>query len=929
MIIHNIHRSLCGLVIAMALSLAGQAWGGDCVVGSNSATGPDGLIAAIEKAYRGECRVQLSADLRQRYEVFVPVTPSVQLIRIPKSAVISIGQALPVLHAIGGETLIVMADKPATVQLSGKAYSAIEPPIQISGQDGNVILDGIELHDFPITAIEVAGRDTLMIEVKVSESGNVGAPAVHILGSHNVVAMGGLSHNNGDAIRVDDGLGINSCGTPPQGVLTRLVQNKITDNSGAGIRVHAPQAVISDNMIHHNQGAGVVVMSAPGDIGCKDAKAAFYTAELRKNRIFDNADGIVISENGLVPPVDLIDLSAPTATAYHLIGNIGRDRTKGYPWDDAHLNLKGAIVDIFLGETAKGRQAIAYLTSASVQDAKARFFSIHIPKPLVIKGKEVLHPVFTATLTDPEHHNTSRLSDPLDVEASQDWDHDGIPNAQEDLNQDGVVTLESGETDPRLPDTDGDGLTDGEERLHTGKIAEIQGQQLKAVNDPNIKVPFASFKDLSRLQPTVSDSDGDCLPDGLELGVAAFEWPLPAQAEYSVLQSPSPKLPDGCLELLKSRKLYQVDLNTVEKNIFLIKNILLRDPSLPATLGNLLGIYDLDPTSTTDPTHKDSDDDEWMDGAEDWNWDGARNKKDGKWLEADPNQKDSDGDGLLDGDEEKNKTSPLLTDTDRDGVSDAQELRQGGNPALCDSDGDGVPDGVENNLSNTNAPEGCPGAPIGGTNFAAPSVLSSSKVDSDGEGLKDGDEDKNHNGWLDPNESDPTTSDTDGDGISDDVEMSGDNDHDGSPDFFVGDINNGARCNPPKTIDDVDCDGLSNAQDTDSDNDGCPDRTEGMEAGNNPHGIPAAFNREAKQCGGNGSGGPTGGGGVAAGGSAKAEPKEEAAWNAFWSNRSDGGGDCSLLRHCPTQTPPIPLFFLAGFGACVLVTARVFTNPKS
>lgn len=915
MYIYNKHTPLRVTLILLTLIWAGEAYAGECVVTTN-------LTTTIEKAYRGECRVQLDSTLRKRYELLVPITSSVQLIRFTKSTTMAVRQSLPALHAVGGETLILRSDTSATIQLSGDEYSASEPPIQISGQDGNVILDGIGFQGFPTTVIEMAGRDSLLVGITVSGSGSATAPAVRILGGHNVVAMSTLSHNAGDALLVDDGLGMTSCGVSPQGVLTTLTQTIISDNAGVGIRVHAPQVIATDNAIHHNQGAGVAVTSIPSNSTCADAKTRIYTAELRKNQIHDNADGIVISENGLVPPVDLIDLSTPTAAAYHVIGNVGRSTKAGYPWDDAHLNLQGAVVEIFLSDSAKTRQGAVYLASATILDVKSRLFSVSIPKPIVVNGKEITNPIFVATVTDPEHHNTSRFSDPRDVEATLDWDHDGISNAQEDLNQDGIVTLESGETNPRLPDTDGDGLTDGEERLHTGRVATAK----------------IVFKDLSRLNPARSDSDYDCLSDGLELGVAAFEWPLPIKAEYSVLLSPSPKLSEGCLELLKSQKLYQVDLNAPEKSILLIKNILLRDPTQPATLDNLMGIYDLDPTTQTDPTNKDTDGDLLMDGAEDWNSDGAHNKKDGTWLEADPNLQDSDKDGLLDGNEDKNgngrvdkdETSPLLIDTDHDGVSDAQEVRQGANPTSCDSDSDGLPDGIENNLANRDAPSGCPGAPDGGTNFANPSGLNSSKADSDGDGIKDGEEDKNQNGWLDSDESDPTSPDTDADGITDDVEMTGDLDHDGFPDFFVGDINAGAKCNPPVSITDVDCDGLSNAQDTDSDNDGCPDSTEGMEAGNNAHGIPAAYNRESKQCGGSSSSNSAAGGaGITAGGSASPAASESAGPNAFWEGRTDGGGDCSLLRTPKGTPPPVSLFFLAALMSCVLVTARAFSRPKS
>ena len=53
------------------------------------------------------------------------------------------------------------------------------------------------------------------------------------------------------------------------------------------------------------------------------------------------------------------------------------------------------------------------------------------------------------------------LDDPT---GSRDQDHDGLSEAQEDVNRNGIV--DEGETDPFNPDTDGDGLEDGYEIAH-------------------------------------------------------------------------------------------------------------------------------------------------------------------------------------------------------------------------------------------------------------------------------------------------------------------------------------------------------------------------------------------------------------------------------------------------------------------------------
>ncbi len=135
-------------------------------------------------------------------------------------------------------------------------------------------------------------------------------------------------------------------------------------------------------------------------------------------------------------------------------------------------------------------------------------------------------------------------------------------------------------------------------------------------------------------------------------------------------------------------------------------------------------------------------------------------------------------------------------DTDCDGITDADEYNNGwanGNktdPCNSDTDGDGIPDGVEAGRTMTvNA--SC------GANFVPDAdQLSRSdptNPDTDGDGLNDGQEDKNHDGKLDPGESRPDRKDTDCDGISDFDEVMGtlgcmtdpqniDTDGDGLPD---------------------------------------------------------------------------------------------------------------------------------------------------
>lgn len=90
---------------------------------------------------------------------------------------------------------------------------------------------------------------------------------------------------------------------------------------------------------------------------------------------------------------------------------------------------------------------------------------------------------------------------------SADTDGDGTPDGVEDENRSGRV--DANETDPRLTDTDCDGLQDGPGR--GGFLGE----------DPNNN----GRVDANETDPTNPDTDGDGLRDGLERGVATAAAP--------------------------------------------------------------------------------------------------------------------------------------------------------------------------------------------------------------------------------------------------------------------------------------------------------------------------------------------------------------------------------------------------------------------
>ena len=264
-----------------------------------------------------------------------------------------------------------------------------------------------------------------------------------------------------------------------------------------------------------------------------------------------------------------------------------------------------------------------------------------------------------------------------------DTDNDGLPDK---------VELLIG-TDPAVADTDGDGLSDGAEvgtdRVYTPGTdtnpldADTDDDGLKDGDEKNGSGPNAGVA----TNPLSADTDGDGIGDGVELGLTSG-----------------------------------VAAGTSSGGI-----------SFAGTAAGF--VADADPSSKTNPTLKDSDNDGLEDGAEDANRDGATvNTIGGKGTagsgETDPGNADTDGDGLKDGDEVKgtgplagvitnpldsdtddggrsdgsevlaDRTNPLdgsddVSDDDGDGVSNTDELRLGTNPANKDTDGDGVLDNVE------------------------------------------------------------------------------------------------------------------------------------------------------------------------------------------------------------------------------------------
>lgn len=402
-------------------------------------------------------------------------------------------------------------------------------------------------------------------------------------------------------------------------------------------------------------------------------------------------------------------------------------------------------------------------------------------------GKDCANPA-----TDAAKATCVADADPATTTSPINKDTDGgtVSDGVEDFNKNGRI--DAGETNPNDPaddvmakDTDGDGIPD------------------------NVEVAIGT-------DPNDADSDDDGLIDGQE---PDFDKDSDGDGLINALDPDSDN--DGLFDGTEAGK----DCTNAATNV---------------AGGNC--VADADPTTTTNPLKKDTDDGGKPDGAEDTNLNGRIDAG-----ETDPNnpaddvttKPDSDGDGLPDDLEEEIGSNPMDADSDDDGLSDGEEV----NPT-DDTDGDGLinildPDSDNDGLfDGTEAGKGCTGPGTDATKNRCiadadqgATKTSPLKKDTDNGGKPDGAEDVNRNGRIDAGETDPNNPaddnpamvvDTDMDGLSDDQERdlgSDPNDADSDDDGLI----DGQEPNPG---DDTDADGIKNILDPDSDGDGLFDGTE-------------------------------------------------------------------------------------------------------
>ncbi len=303
------------------------------------------------------------------------------------------------------------------------------------------------------------------------------------------------------------------------------------------------------------------------------------------------------------------------------------------------------------------------------------------------------------------------------------------------------------------------------------------------------------------LDPYNSDSDGDTIPDEVEVG-ANLDMPLDSDGDGVIDALDDDSDNDGIPDQLEAGK------DVAEKGP--------RD-----TDGDGVPDY-LDADSDNDSVNDDIDNcvlvsnEDQLDTDLDDIGDLCENDTDGDGIEddietvigTDPMNRDSDGDGIDDNIEIGDPVNPpdsdsdgiidaLDTDSDNDGIEDRKERGEGETPV--DTDSDGIPDYLDRDSDDDNVEDSLDNCPTiensDQTDVNENGIGDACESDLDGDGVSNFHEAKIG--------TDPNNADSDGDGISDDVE--------------IGDPEN------PK---DSDGDGIIDALDTDSDNDGIDDRDE-------------------------------------------------------------------------------------------------------
>lgn len=400
----------------------------------------------------------------------------------------------------------------------------------------------------------------------------------------------------------------------------------------------------------------------------------------------------------------------------------------------------------------------------------------------------------------------------------KDTDDDGLGDNDE-LGGDSTYD-EGTDTIPTDPDTDGDGVDDGTEVQETVGVEDPDGPGPILATDMAVFVPDSDPSEGSETDPLVVDTDDDGLTDGEEDANGNGADDVPAESDPNDPCDPYPNhhnCPTGDTD---GDGITNEDEDTLGSDPLDLDT---DDDGLGDGIENANHDAVVD-TDETDPTNPDTDDDDVQDGTElsetegvaDPDGDGPISATDFSFFipdantgtTTDPLETDSDGDGLDDG----------VEDGNFNGADDVLEESEPTDPCdpnadhiLCptgDTDGDGI----------TNEDE-------------AVLLTNPLDLDTDDDGLGDGEENANLDTVVDEDETDPTNPDTDDDNVQDGTELSetdGVADPDGDGPILATDL--------LVFIPDADEESFTNPLDDDTDDDGYEDGVEDSN-GNGNHEV--------------------------------------------------------------------------------------------
>ncbi|MEO8061284.1 MAG: hypothetical protein ABI821_00910 [Pseudomonadota bacterium] len=470
-------------------------------------------------------------------------------------------------------------------------------------------------------------------------------------------------------------------------------------------------------------------------------------------------------------------------------------------------------------------------------------------------GDGVSDGVETGNPADPTDTDGDGIPDVLE---GGDTDGDGIGNASDaDSDNDGIPDAGEVGADPQHPvDTDGDGTPDYLDRDSDGDGIP---DALEMGSDPSQPVDSDGDGTPDYLD---EDSDNDTLPDALESNASgidsdgdgiddAFDVDEVGGGDISndgVADSALPRDTDG--DGLADQR--DVDSDN--------------DGILDSYEGTPTLLTDTDGDGIPDVRDLDSDDDGLADVIEAGLIDADRDSTMDAGQTRTANPRDTDGDGTPDF-RDLDSHSPVAagTDSDEDGIRDSVDAAPLVFGTFADRDGDGVSDAQDLDLDNDGIPNALDGsddtdgdglpnlADLDSDADGVSDLVEAGGIDSDGDGQVDNFVDTNHNGLSDQFEpalgghalalpdsdndgfDNHRDLDSDGDGISDVIESGGvdangdgrqdgaDANHDGISEVVVGTASGGHSLPRP----DTDGDGIIDALDLDSDNDGISDSREG------------------------------------------------------------------------------------------------------